>query len=63
VRELAKLAESLGMQALTEMNKRALAMQTADKNQQDTNFRMNFGIFNFNRRTDTKNGNLDPVED
>jgi hypothetical protein len=51
------------MQALTEMNKRALAMQTADKNQQDTNFRMNFGIFNFNRRTDTKNGNLDPVED
>jgi hypothetical protein len=56
VRELAELAETLGMQALTEMNKRALAMQTADKNQRDTNFRMNFGIFNFNRRTDTKNG-------
>jgi hypothetical protein len=59
VQELAELAESLGMQALTAMNKQALAKQSADKNRQGTDFRMNFGIFNFNSRTDATNGNSD----
>lgn len=48
VDELNEQASSIGMQALTEMNKLALAMQQRDASQSDANYRMNFGIFNFN---------------
>ena len=48
VEELSELADSLGMQTLTQMNKEALRRQNKDKNTADANFRMNFGIFNFN---------------
>jgi len=48
VEELRELADSLGMQALTQMNKEALRRQNKDKNTAEANFRMNFGIFNFN---------------
>ncbi|MDP6650939.1 MAG: DUF6502 family protein, partial [Gammaproteobacteria bacterium] len=45
VEELSELADSLGMQTLTQMNKEALRRQNKDKNTADANFRMNFGIF------------------
>lgn len=48
VEELSELADSLGMQTLTQMNKEALRRQNKDKNTADAHFRMNFGIFNFN---------------
>ena len=51
VQELAKLANSLGMRALTEMNKQALDRQNQDKESPNANYRMNFGIFNFNVET------------
>lgn len=59
---LADLANTLGMQALTEMNKTALKLQEQDKlDRQDKGangekFRMNFGIFNFNDHTDKPQG-------
>lgn len=48
IQELSELANSLGMQALTEMNKQALQRQKHDADLQDNVFRMNFGVFNFN---------------
>ena len=53
VTELSQLADKLGMQALLEMNRRALSLQTQDKDQPLTGYRMNFGIFNFNTQTDS----------
>ncbi len=46
--QLASLADELGMKALTQMNSAALARQNADRNNPDANYRMNFGIFNYN---------------
>ena len=46
--ELAEMANTLGMQALTELNKEALIRQERDKNRPGASYRMNFGIFNFN---------------
>jgi hypothetical protein len=51
--ELGELADKLGMQALTEMNKEALSRQKRDHDQPDASFRMNFGVFNFNTETVT----------
>jgi hypothetical protein len=48
VKELAELAEQIGMQALTEMNKHAATRQKRDRNKKGEKLRMNFGIFNFN---------------
>lgn len=48
VQELSALADRLGMQALTEMNKAALAHQQEDCEKPGADYRMNFGIFNFN---------------
>ncbi|GAB5500014.1 MAG: DUF6502 family protein [Pseudohongiellaceae bacterium] len=60
VSELGELANQLGMEALTAMNKAALAHQQRDSAQPDatsnsamgepqaTRYRINFGIFNFN---------------
>lgn len=48
IAELAELAEKLGMEALTEMNKQALAKQKKDSSAATANYRMNFGVFNFN---------------
>ncbi|MFN3165110.1 MAG: hypothetical protein ACE37N_16915, partial [Pseudohongiellaceae bacterium] len=60
VSELGELANQLGMEALTAMNKAALAHQQRDSEQaegiadsatgspQATRYRINFGIFNFN---------------
>ncbi len=47
VRELKELAGELGMQALTRLNRRALALQKADSTRKDSQYRINFGIFNF----------------
>ncbi len=48
IEQLAELANTIGMRALTEMNRAALTRQEHDKNQIDANHRMNFGIFNYN---------------
>ncbi|MDX1490082.1 MAG: DUF6502 family protein [Pseudohongiellaceae bacterium] len=40
-------ANTLGMQALNAMNKKALALQNADSQRSDANHRMNFGVFNY----------------
>ncbi|MCB1664542.1 MAG: hypothetical protein KDI28_02110 [Pseudomonadales bacterium] len=48
VQELAKLANDTGMDALTRMNKAALALQQRDQSKADRNYRMNFGVFNYN---------------
>lgn len=61
---LAALADELGMKALNEMNRQALALQQQDKTDDNTaNYRINFGVFNFNSAnipaTDT-DGNNDP---
>lgn len=48
IRELGELANSLGMEALIKMNEKALALQTADQSAQNKQYRMNFGIFNYN---------------
>ena len=53
---LANLGNTIGMQALTEMNKAALALQEQDKEQPGDKYRMNFGIFNFNASTDKPRG-------
>lgn len=50
VEELRELADSLGMQSLTEMNKQALARQKKDDSTSNANYRMNFGIFNFSSK-------------
>lgn len=47
VQELAQLADQLGMQALTKMNKEALSRQRGDKGKPQSSFRINFGIFNY----------------
>lgn len=48
VAQLAKLANDTGMQALTTMNKAALALQQQDQKGDDRTYRMNFGVFNYN---------------
>lgn len=50
VQELEQLADQLGMQALTEMNKQALERQRRDKDQPESSFRINFGIFNYSSK-------------
>lgn len=56
VAELADMANTLGMHALTEMNRAALARQEADKHKTDANYRINFGIFNYNAEINTNRG-------
>jgi hypothetical protein len=56
VEQLSALANELGMQALIELNRQALALQqrdAADENK-DAEFRINFGIFNYNTLADRK---------
>lgn len=53
ITELNELANTLGMEALIKVNKRALALQTADKGNSDAVNRMNFGIFNYNENYDS----------
>lgn len=48
IQELAVLANTAGMQALNSLNKAALAMQQRDEKGEDRNYRMNFGVFNYN---------------
>lgn len=51
VQELTSLASKLGMDALTTMNKEALARQQSDAGEAEkgtANHRINFGIFNYN---------------
>lgn len=61
VEQLGALADSLGMQALTQLNKEALARQTNDDGKPDNHFRINFGVFNFS--ASTKNGTESQTED
>lgn len=48
IQELAALANTTGMQALNTLNKAALHMQQRDEEGNDRNYRMNFGVFNYN---------------
>lgn len=48
VKELAALANTTGMQALNTLNKAALSLQQRDEKVEDRNYRMNFGVFNYN---------------
>ena len=48
VEELSKLANDVGMNALTVVNKTALALQKRDENCRERNYRINFGVFNYN---------------
>ena len=50
VAELKALANELGMEALTRLNRRALALQRADNARKDAGYRINFGIFNYTAR-------------
>ena len=55
VQELEELANYLGMQALTEMNKEALSRQRGDKGQSQSKFRINFGVFNYSTEAVNEN--------
>lgn len=48
VAQLSDLANRLGMEALQQMNRTALQLQTEDEELAGNDFRMNFGVFNFN---------------
>jgi len=48
VQELSKLANDVGMHALTVVNKTALALQKQDENSRERDHRINFGVFNYN---------------
>ncbi len=50
VAELKALANELGMEALTRLNRRAAALQRADSARNDAGHRINFGIFNYTAR-------------
>ncbi|MDE0479987.1 MAG: DUF6502 family protein [Gammaproteobacteria bacterium] len=61
IKELKDLADELGMQALTRLNRRALALQKADSARSARNgpgYRINFGIFNYttSKRTGKDSG-------
>lgn len=48
VQQLSELANELGMHALTSLNKSALTLQKKDQAKSERNYRMNFGVFNYN---------------
>lgn len=48
VQQLSVLANELGMHALTTLNKSALALQKKDQSKSARDYRMNFGVFNYN---------------
>ncbi|MFK7862917.1 MAG: DUF6502 family protein [Pseudohongiellaceae bacterium] len=52
VAQLSTLANKLGMEALQTMNARALELQSEDKCLPENDFRINFGVFNFNDASD-----------
>lgn len=47
VAELARVAETVGMKALHNLNRRAIELQKKDAGREDANRRINFGIYNF----------------
>lgn len=47
VQQLSTLANDVGMNALTVVNKTALALQKQDENSTDRGYRINFGVFNY----------------
>jgi len=54
--ELSALANDLGMRALKEMNRQALALQKQDRAKQTATNRINFGIFNYNAKQGQSEG-------
>ncbi|MDO8273278.1 MAG: DUF6502 family protein [Gammaproteobacteria bacterium] len=48
VQQLNVLANELGMNALTALNKSALVLQQKDQSKTERDYRMNFGVFNYN---------------
>jgi len=50
VAELKAFANELGMEALTRLNRRALALQRKDTTRNDAGYRINFGIFHYTAR-------------
>ncbi|SCK26613.1 DUF6502 family protein [Vogesella sp. LIG4] len=59
VKELARLAQSKGMQALQAVNRRALALQQQDQTQQGTPLRINFGLYFYQDSTPPKDATHD----
>ena len=47
INKLTRLADELGMKALTEINSTALTLQKQDEQKPPASYRMNFGIFNY----------------
>lgn len=60
VEALRVLADEIGMNALIQMNKEALRLQQQDASGQDKNYRMNFGIFNYNNRHEYSDALAEP---
>ena len=59
VTELKALAGELGMEALTRLNRRALARQKADSARKDADYRINFGIFHYSSPGQGRDGQAD----
>ena len=59
IEELKALADELGMQALTQLNRRARALREADAARADARYRIHFGVFNYT----TSPGAGDPRRD
>ena len=55
VETLRLLADDIGMNALTQMNRAALNLQQQDAADTEAIYRMNFGIFNYNNRHELSN--------
>lgn len=60
VSQLSELANKLGMEALQEMNAKALELQTEDEYETGNDFRINFGIFNYNNAAEIEREDVLP---
>ncbi len=63
IAKLAEIANDTGMQALTKINKAALALQQQDQDKDDRNYRMNFGVFNYNALLPSDSANSEGEHD
>ncbi|MES3006348.1 MAG: DUF6502 family protein [Pseudomonadota bacterium] len=59
VQQLSQLANEVGMNALTSLNKSALALQKQDQSKPEHDYRMNFGVFNYNTVHKSEDRDLD----
>ena len=63
IAKLAEMANNTGMQALTQINKTALALQQQDQDKDDRNYRMNFGVFNYNAQLPAQSADKEGEQD